>query len=1126
MYKLPNGQMNLVKLQEEVLLKWKSENSFKESIKNREGESEFVFYDGPPFANGLPHYGHLLTSYVKDSVARFQTMIGNKTERRFGWDCHGLPAEMETEKELQVSGRTQIMEYGIDKFNQACRASVMKYSGNWQEYIEKAGRWVDFTEDYKTMDVSYMESVLWGFKELYKKGLLYEDFRVMPYSWKCETPLSNFETKLDNSYRSYTSKTATVKFKLITKPENLEKYTVFALIWTTTGWTLPSNLAIAVNPKLKYVAIKTGEAEVVLISKKLASKYEKEIGKEVIAEFEGFELLGLKYQPLFKFFENTPNAFKIIAGNFVEETDGTGMVHIAPGFGEDDNIAAKEAGIKTLCPVDDGGKFTSELFPYMDFKTARLSLRSITEDDDDTISEILKHHPEMDFVKDYKFFTEHNVQYGTAPMAVVLNGEMIGIAGILAHNPEKLLVQGNVEILFFLKSAFQKKGYGLELGKFFAKLAFTRFGVSEIMAVVSGENPASVKTLEAIGFKEVDEIFDPRSLKNIRKFVLSSNPHHLKTQNLEFKIEGELPSNMHYKASENTYFIYHKHKLIGGAELTEGNLDYGFLPETEEELIMEALAEIIERFGFGEIQTKHLASGILKSLGFFEQKETKVVKRNSEVLHLAGRQVLETSEDIITFLKQSGSLVKQEQYIHNYPHCWRTDTPLIYKAVSSWYVEVTKIKDRMVELNKEINWIPNHIKEGQFGKWLENARDWSITRNRFWGTPVPVWKVVHKETGEEIPAQIISNCDLKSALNVIAFNQGIDNRNAVKKNQFDNIKIKFQDGTESFFLTVNEAITNISIFPSQIGDISYKRNYVFGSISELNEFFGSDVKDLHRPFIDDLILEDPYNSNYEIKRVTDVLDCWFESGSMPFASIHYPFEKKEWFEKNNPADFIVEYVAQTRGWFYTLMVLGTAIFDKAPFKTCLCHGVILDENGQKLSKRLKNYPDPLEVFETYGSDAMRFFLLSSNVVSGGDLNVSRDGAEIRDVVRLVIKPIWNAYTFFAMYANADKIKAKFSFKSEDVMDKYIFSKLSFFANDSKLAFENYDFPAACKKVEEFIDVLNNWYIRRSKERFWKEEKDADKTSAYNTLYTVLTEFAKIISPILPFTAESLFENLA
>jgi isoleucyl-tRNA synthetase/L-amino acid N-acyltransferase YncA len=1126
MYKLPSGNLNLASMQNEVLEKWRKEGSFKASISNRNGAEEFVFYDGPPFANGLPHYGHLLTSYIKDSVARFQTMIGKKTERRFGWDCHGLPAEMETEKELKVSGRTQIIQYGVDKFNEACRKSVMKYSTEWQEYIEKAGRWVDFEEDYKTMDTPYMESVLWGFKELYKKGLIYEDFRVMPYSWKCETPLSNFETRMDNSYRSHSSKTAIVKFSLEESPK-FPKIKLSALIWTTTPWTLPSNLAIAVGEKIDYVALKVGENEGVIVAKKLASKFEKELGSEVLLEFKGEEIFGLKYKPLFDFFKNHENAFQIIHGDFVEDEGGTGLVHIAPGFGEDDWEVCKKYGIKIVCPVDDAGNFTADLPPYPLPHSERLSFTPVLKKHEGLIKNLLQNHTEMHFEgaeSSSKFYQNHEEKFGHAPMIMVLRetGEEIGLAGFLAHNPNLELKEGNIEILCFLKPEYQKKGLGKEAMSFFAKTAFTKLRAKSVIAVIYGKNEASTKMLKSIGFEEAEEVLDPRTNTSVMKFTLSKNPLQFSSQNLQFRrksIQEFTEEGFTNEGFTNEGFaIYQNSKIIGEAEIAKDTLNFFFKDEVEEDVKMEALKEMLFKFAFMEVKTSQF-SQTLKHLGFFETKgEAGRYKRPSDVLNLANKQVFETNEDIISFLKQMGVLIKQEQYIHNYPHCWRTDTPLIYKAVSSWYVEVSRFKERMVELNKSINWMPSHIKDGQFGKWLENARDWSITRNRFWGTPVPVWKVVSKSTGVEISAKTLSNTTLKSFLSSLPKNPS--------SAEFCNAKVRFESGEEVFLPSMADVKQMIEQGKGEEkAEISWKTNYIFGSIAELEAFFNKKVENLHRPFIDELKITHPQDENVEIVRVSDVLDCWFESGSMPFASIHYPFENKEWFETHNPADFIVEYVAQTRGWFYTLMVLGTAIFDKAPFKNCLCHGVILDANGQKLSKRLRNYPDPLDVFNTFGSDAMRFFLLSSPVVSGGDLNISKDGAEIRDVVRLVIKPIWNAYTFFAMYANADEITAQHSTKSQDLMDRYILSKFEIFAKNMRLNLEEYKFAESCKEIEAFIDVLNNWYIRRNKERFWKTQKDKDKQEAYNTLWTVLCEFAKVISPILPFTAESLYQNL-
>lgn len=812
-----NQQLNFAKMEEEILKFWQEEKIFEKSVQMRdfsnldednisplldscalkdhancrhkkEEKSEFVFYDGPPFANGLPHYGHLLTGFIKDLFARFQTMKGKKVERRFGWDTHGLPVEMETEKELTkregraVSGQIAIQEYGIEKFNDECKKSVMKYADEWEHYVTRQGRFVDFKNSYKTMDLNYMESVIWAFKQLHKKGLLYEDFRVVPYSWACQTPLSNFETRMDNSYRQKTSKAVTVKFQICDEPN------CFMLAWTTTPWTLPSNLALAIGKDIQYCKIKKGD-EYLILASSLIGRFVKELeGYELIEEFLGEKLLGIRYKPLFPYLiekvSDCKSAFTILHGDFVSTQDGTGIVHLAPGFGEDDQILCKANGIPTLCPVDEGGKF--------------------------------------------------------------------------------------------------KEG-----------------------------------------------IFD--------------------------------------------------------------------LPE----------------------------------------------------LTLKGRQVFETNDDIIKYLKTKNLWLKTEQYLHNYPHCWRTDTPLIYKAVSSWYVKVTDFKDRMVELNQQINWIPNHIKDGQFGKWLEGARDWSITRNRFWGCPVPVWRGV--KTG----------------------------------------RIK-----------------------------------VFGSIAEIEKASGKKITNLHRPFIDEIVI---HEDGEEFKRVSDVLDCWFESGSMPYAQVHYPFENKEWFEENFPADFITEYVAQTRGWFYTLMVLSTALFDRAPFKNVICHGTILDENSQKLSKRLRNYADPLEIFSNYGSDAMRFYMISQPVMRGQELRIDKEGKAIIDTLRISIKPMINAFNFFCMYANADGIKAKrieVAKHYDNPLDLYILSRLKIAVLAIDKALTSYDTVLACEEFNNFFDSLNNWYIRRSRQRFWKSEMDDDKQMAYDVLYTSLVIMCEASAPLLPFTCEFVWKGLS
>ena len=766
--------------EEKLVLKfWQEQQVFQRSIDIRSADNSFVFYDGPPFANGLPHYGHLLTGFVKDTVARYQTMLGKKVERRFGWDCHGLPAELGAEKDLGISGRIEISKFGIEKFNNQCRSSVMRYSNEWESYVTRQARWVDFKNDYKTMDINYMESVIWAFKELYKKGLVYQAMRVMPYSWAAETPLSNFETRLDNSYRERADKAITVAFKLIngddSLPKNCKEYRIMA--WTTTPWTLPSNLALAVGSEIDYACIVKEDICYILANFAVAN-YAKELGDNVVAIVKGESLKGLNYSPILPYFADHPNSFKILTGDFVTEGDGTGIVHMAPGFGEDDQMLCEKNNISIVCPVDSQGKFTGEI---------------------------------DDFV---------------------------------------------------------------------------------------------------------------------------------------------------------------------------------------------------------------------------------------------GMNIFDANDEIIKKLKILGSWIRTEQYIHNYPHCWRTDTPLIYKAVPSWYVKVTDFKDRMVELNQQINWIPSHIKDGLFGKWLENARDWSISRNRFWGTPIPVW---------------------------------------------------------------------------MSDDPRYPHIDVYGSIAELEKDFGVKVEDLHRPFIDNLTRPNPADPSGKslMRRVEDVFDCWFGSGSMPYGQAHYPFEGKEFSQ----ADFIVEYSAQTRGWFYTLMVLSTALFDRPPFLNCICHGVILDINGQKLSKRLKNYADPKELFDIYGADSLRFLMQSSPVLKGHELLIDKDGRMVKDALRLSIKPIWNAYNFFTLYANSDKIKAEFSVSSTHLIDRYILAKLKIVVENIKASMDRYEISAAYEQINEFFEILNNWYIRRCRQRFWKSEHDLDKQQAYNTLYSCLVIILGASAPLIPLVTERIYLGL-
>ncbi|MCM1000837.1 MAG: isoleucine--tRNA ligase [Wolbachia endosymbiont of Melophagus ovinus] len=773
-------------LEKEIIKFWQESKIFERSVEERSKDNCFVFYDGPPFANGLPHYGHLLTGFIKDAFARYQTMLQKRVERRFGWDCHGLPAEMGAEKELGISGRTEIEKFGIEKFNNHCRTSVMKFSSEWEKYVNRQARWVDFHNDYKTMDKSFMESVMWAFKQLYDKGLVYESVRVVPYSWACETPLSNFETRLDNAYREKTSKAVTVAFELLENPKQF-KQKCKLLAWTTTPWTLPSNLALAIGKDIEYCTVLVnGEIHI------FAESYlERFIGqceqnnipyKNCDIKLKADDLADLSYKPLFSYFKDMKNAFRVFMADYVTAEDGTGVVHTAPGFGEEDFYLCQSHNIPAICPIDNGGKFTAE------------------------------------------------------------------------------------------------------------------------------------------------------------------------------------------------------------------------------------------------------------------------------VSDLAGVHVFDTNDTIIRKLKEQGNWFKTEQYIHNYPHCWRTDTPLIYRTMPSWYVAVTKFKERMAELNKKVNWIPNHIRDGQFGKWLEGAHDWSISRNRFWGTPIPVWKS---------------------------------------------------------------------------DDVRYPRVDVYGSIAELERDFNVKVDDLHRPFIDTLTRPNPDDPTGRsiMRRVPDVFDCWFESGSMPFAQVHYPFENKEWFENNFPADFITEYIAQTRGWFYTLFVLSTALFDSEPFKNCICHGVVLDIKGQKLSKRLNNYADPMEVFDKYGSDALRFLMLSGSIVCGGNLLLDKEGNSIRDVLRNVIKPIWNSYHFFTMYANADGIKAEVCKDYQSTIDRYMISKCFEAVEGIQVSMNNYNSQEACKSLIDFFEVLNNWYIRRSRERFWKSNLDQDKTDAYNVLYTVFYYILRAAAPLLPLITETIWQGL-
>ena len=805
-YPIVVSQPNLPALEEAILERWAADNTFLQSIIRREeqGAGEYVVYDGPPFANGLPHYGHLLTGFVKDAIPRYQTMRGKVVHRRFGWDCHGLPAETEVEKDLGISGHPEITRFGIGAFNDACRTSVLRYTAEWERYVTRQARWVDFENDYKTLDDSYMESVMWAFKTLWDKGLVYEGFKVLAYCWRCETPLSNTETRMDDVYFDRQDPALTVGFELL--PDGVDgdqglAAREYLLAWTTTPWTLPANLALAVGADVAYVAVEHRDAagrgvRVILAEERLAH-YAAELGAAelgeqptIVGRYTGSELAGRRYRPLFDYFvdatrHGTGEAFQVLVGDFVSTDDGTGIVHLAPGFGEDDQLACNAVGIPTIVPMDEHGRYTAE-------------------------------------VPDWA---------GT-------------------------------------------------------------------------------------------HVFD-------------ANPHitrHLKT-----------------------------HALV----------------------------------------------------------------------------------------------LRHETYHHPYPHCWRCSKPLVYRAISSWFVAVTKFRDRMVELNEQINWIPAHVKHGSFGKWLQNARDWSISRNRFWGSPIPVWRS---------------------------------------------------------------------------DDPAYPRTDVYGSFEQLETDFGGPdgawkVTDLHRPAIDELVRPNPDDPTGRsmMRRVPEVLDCWFESGSMPFAQVHYPFENAEWFESHYPGDFIVEYHPQTRGWFYTLHVLATALFDRPAFRTCISHGTVLGNDGQKASKSRRNYEDPLETFATSGADAMRFYLLSTPILRGGDFVVTSAG--IRDTTRQVLLPIWNAWYFLTLYANAAKIDGRVRDGVErpfstHVLDRYVVAKTRDLVEDVTRELDGYDLFEACADVRSFVDTLTNWYIRRSRQRFWDGDRDA-----IDTLHTVLDVLMRVAAPLLPLLAEEIYGGL-
>ena len=776
------GPPNFPALEAEVLDYWDDDDTFRASVARRDGAKEYVFYDGPPFANGLPHYGHLLTGYVKDIIPRYRTMRGYKVERRFGWDTHGLPAELEVQRQLGISDKAQIEEMGIERFNDACRASVLKYTDEWRAYVTRQARWVDFDNDYKTLDPGFMESVIWAFKQLWDKGLAYEGIRVLPYCWNDETPLSSHELRMDDDiYQSRQDPAITVGLKIDGGPVP-ELAGAFFLVWTTTPWTLPSNQAVAVHPDVEYVAVQGPDGRRYVLAKARLAAYARELGEapDILGDYRGRDLLGMRYLPPFPFFSDSENAFQVLPADFVSTEDGTGIVHMAPAYGEDDKETTDTVGIVPVTPVDSRGRF------------------------DQTVPDYAGQH-------------------------------------VFDANPQII-----------------------------------------------------------------------RDLKN----------------------QG-------------------RSAAVNGAVL-----------------------------------------------------------------------------------------LRHETYEHSYPHCWRCRNPLIYRAVSSWFIRVSEFRERMVELNQRITWYPEHVKDGQFGKWLQGARDWSISRNRYWGSPIPVWKS---------------------------------------------------------------------------DDPVYPRVDVYGSLDELERDFGVRPTNLHRPYIDELTRpnpDDPTGSS-TMRRIEDVFDVWFDSGSMPYGQVHYPFENQGWFETHFPGDFIVEYIGQTRGWFYTLHILATALFDRPAFKTCVAHGIVLGNDGQKMSKSLRNYPDVTEVFDRDGSDAMRWFLMASPILRGGNLIVTEQG--IRDGVRQVLLPLWNTYTFLALYAPK---KGSWRTDSTHVLDRYILAKLAALRDELTESLDRCDISGACDELRQFTEALTNWYVRRSRSRFWEEDPDA-----IDTLHTVLEVTGRLAAPLLPLVTEMIWRGV-
>lgn len=789
-------------LQEEEVLKfWQEKDIFKKSISQREGAEDFVFYDGPPFATGLPHFGHFIPSTIKDIIPRYQTMKGKKVERRFGWDCHGLPIENLIEKELGINSKHEIEQMGIDKFNEACRASVLRYTSEWRKTITRMGRWVDFDNDYKTMNPEFMESIWWVAKSLWDKNLIYEGKYILPYCPRCSTVLSTHE--LAQGYKDVQDQTVTVRFKITKAPDAIDDKEItngntYFLAWTTTPWTLPSNLGLCMGPEIDYVKIldKASGDYYIFAQARLSAYYKNEDDYQIIYTRKGKDFVGAEYEPLFPYFAELSDAkvcaekskqkcekgaFRMFNADYVSTEDGTGIVHIAPAFGEEDHKVFAGSGVPEVEPIDAECKFTKE-------------------------------------VSDYE-----------------------------------------------------------------------------------------------------------------------------------------------------------------------------------------------------------------------------------------GRFVKDCDKDIMARLKNEGKLVKRDTIVHSYPHCWRCGSPLIYRGIGSWFVRVADHHESLLKANSQISWQPSHIKEGRFGKWLAGSRDWAVSRNRYWGNPIPIWRCDNPECKDSV---------------------------------------------------------------------------CVGSRQELKELSGIYPDDLHKQFVDKITFPCKKCSG-TMRRIPEVFDCWFESGSMPYAQQHYPFENKEYFEQHFPADFISEGLDQTRGWFYTLTILASHLFDKPAFKNCIVNGIVLASDGRKMSKSLRNFTDPVEAINKFGADAIRLFLMHSAVVKADEIRYSDDG--VREILKSILIPWWNSYSFFVTYANIDKVTPTGHYFDSKLpsnpLDAWLLSITQKLISDVSQALDSYDLSAAIDPIVKFIDELNNWYIRRSRRRFWKSENDTDKTEAYEALYIALKTLSLVAAPFVPFITEEMYLNL-